>query len=427
MEQQALNPYFTTSILVALFLGAIAGHVISAITSDPISLQFFTSLSATVGNIFLSLLRMLLVPVVFVSLLHGISNMPGAYKLSAIGTLTIGLYLLTTAMAVSMGLFVTHFLHIGDGLAVTSAITEAVPPSLPELEVIVKHFFPSNIISAMADGELLQVLVFSALLGVAIIRTGKQAKPFSTLISSLHSVLISLVLMIMQVAPIGVFAITTSVVIDQGIGFIGSVAGYFFTVIMVLILQVFVVYGAMLRIWAKMSIFHFLRKISNAFIFAFSVSSSLASIPVVLTVAKQRLKISNETASFVIPLGATINMDGTAIMQGVATVFLSQVYGVHLSFEMYVVVVLLALLASVGTAGIPGAGLLTLSMVLHEVGIPLEGIVMIIGVDRLLDMLRTGVNITGDLAVAMLVDKQVTRDQSPTISSTHKNAATTSL
>ena len=161
-------------------------------------------------------------------------------------------------------------------------------------------------------------------------------------------------------------------------------------------------------------------QIRHAFTFAFSIASSLAAIPVVLEVAKERLKIGNETAAFVIPLGATLNMDGTAIMQGVATVFLSQVYGVHMTIEMYAMVVILAVFSSIGTAGIPGAGLLTLSMVLHEVGIPLDGIVMIIGVDRLLDMLRTGVNITGDLTVAMLVDKYAQ-------SRIYKKAATTSL
>lgn len=426
MEHKTLNPYFTTSIIIAIFLGIVTGIIVSSLTHDPSSLYIVTALSSFVGNIFLTLLRMLVIPVVFVSLIHGISSMPGTYKLGAISSLTIGLYLLTTALAVSMALFISHFLHIGVGFEAAGSIKQAVIPAIPNPLEVINDFFPTNIISAMADGEIIQVLVFAALLGVAILRSGEEGQRFAQMIKNLHGVLISLVLMVMELAPIGVYAITTSIVLEQGIGFIGSVAGYFFTVILVLALQVLVVYGLMLRVWAKITLFTFLHKISNAFIFAFSVSSSLAAIPMVLEVAKERLKISNETASFVIPLGATINMDGTAIMQGVATVFLSQVYGIDLSMEMYIIVVLLAVFSSIGTAGVPGAGLLTLSMVLHEVGIPVEGIVLILGVDRLLDMLRTGVNITGDLTIAMLVDRRVTRYQKNQPLS-YKKAETTSL
>lgn len=420
MEKQALSPYFTSAILIALFMGTVTGVIFTEIVPGGLSTNLVVTVSGLVGNIFLTLLRMLVIPVVFVSLVNGIGGMPATNKLGTIGSLTIGLYICTTTVAVSMALAVTNFLHIGTGLEVVEATNALSVPTIPHLADVVTGFFPSNIISAMANGEIIQVLVFAALLGVAILRSGKAGQRFARMMQDLHEVLISLVLMVMQCAPIGVYAMTTNVVSEQGIGFIGSVAGYFCMVIVVLLLQVLVVYGSMLRLCTTTPLLTFLYQIRHAFTFAFSIASSLAAIPVVLEVAKERLKIGNETAAFVIPLGATLNMDGTAIMQGVATVFLSQVYGVHMTIEMYAMVVILAVFSSIGTAGIPGAGLLTLSMVLHEVGIPLDGIVMIIGVDRLLDMLRTGVNITGDLTVAMLVDKYAQ-------SRIYKKAATTSL
>lgn len=220
--------------------------------------------------------------------------------------------------------------------------------------------------------------------------------------------------MVMSFAPIGVFCLLAGIIAKSGLAVIQELAGYFFTVITVLAIHLFITYGTLLYFFAGIKITDFIRNISSAMLFAFSVSSSNASIPVVLQTARDKLNLSDTVTSFVIPLGSTLNMDGTSIMQGVATVFIANAYGVDLGFMGYLTVIIMATIASIGTAGVPGVGLVTLAMVLTQVGLPVEGIAMIIAVDRILDMIRTAVNISGDCVVACIVDKYYASDKGAT-------------
>ena len=222
---------------------------------------------------------------------------------------------------------------------------------------------------------------------------------------NVNEVIINTVMIIMRFAPIGVFCLLSAMIAKTGFALIAELTGYFITVTLVLLIHVIVSYGLLLLIFTKKSIFSFLRKVSSAMVFAFSVSSSNASIPVVMQTARDRLNLSESVVSFVIPLGSTVNMDGTAIMQGVASVFIANAYGIDIGIVGYATIVIMATVASIGTAGVPGVGLVTLAMVLAQVGIPVEGIAMIIAVDRILDMLRTSVNICGDCIVATIINK----------------------
>jgi len=257
----------------------------------------------------------------------------------------------------------------------------------------------------MAEGNMLQVIVFAILIGLAIGRSGEAGQRLAQQFNDWNDVMMSLVTMLMKLAPYGVFCLLFSLFAVQGLGVVGDLAVYMITVLVVLFLHAALVYPALLKFLAGLHPLMFLRKMRNTQLFAFSTASSSATIPVTLRTVEKRLGVSNRIASFTVPLGATINMDGTAIMQGVATAFIAQAFGLDLSFTDYLLVIATATLASIGTAGVPGVGLITLAMVLQQVGLPVEGIALIIGVDRILDMVRTAVNVTGDAMVSTVVGK----------------------
>lgn len=394
--------HLTRWIFIALVLGVLLGSLVHGFKGSGL---YITSHDVTslVGQIFINLLKMLVVPIVLVSLVVGTLQLKASSALGRYALKSIILYLLTTAVAVLIALVVANLFHIGVGAHMKP--THFVPKDVPTLSSVILNIFPSNPIQSLFHANMLQIIVFSLLLGAAISMAGKHAEPVVTLFKSLHDVMMKLVTIVLYVAPFGVFCLVFAVFLKEGFNLLHDLAGYFFTVLFVLFLHWFFVYGSLVKFMAKERPLKFFKNMLSAMFFAFSTASSNASIPVTLQTAEEKLKVRNSVAAFVIPLGATINMDGTAIMQGVATVFIAHLFGVHLSVGIYLTIILMATLASIGTAGVPGVGLITLAMVLQQAGLPIEGIGLIIGVDRLLDMVRTAVNISGDCAVALYVSR----------------------
>jgi Na+/H+-dicarboxylate symporter len=410
MDKGWIGPQkLTSKILIAMAAGLIVGVLLNLfqVTGETtIGAILIDGLFDVGGKIFVASLKLLVVPLVFVSLVCGASTLDDIRKLGRIGGKTVILYMLTTAVAITVAILVSNVVNPGIGFELTSAVTYSAPAA-PSIKETLLDIFPTNPIKSMAEGNMLQLIVFSLLFGLAISLTGRdsKAKLVSTF-NTLNDVIMKLVLVLMSVAPIGVFCLLAKVFAEQGFGAIAPLAKYFFVVVFCLLIQLFFVYPALLKSLSGLSPMVCMRKLKELMIFAFSTSSSNATMPVTLETVEDKLGVHNSVASFTIPLGATINMDGTSIMQGVATVFIAQAYGIDISMTGYLMVILTATLASVGTAGVPGVGLITLAMVLNQVGLPVEGIGLIIGVDRLLDMSRTAVNIVGDCVVTCVVAKQ---------------------
>ena len=356
-----------------------------------------------VGKIFVASLQMLVVPLVFVSLVCGVSSLEDSSKLGRMGVKTIGLYLFTTAIAVTLALIAS--ILIGPGTGANFAIGEFTPKEAPPLIDTIINIVPKNPVNAMAEGKMLQIIVFAILFGLSITQAGEAGRKVANFFQDMNEVVMKMVTIIMAIAPYGVFALIAKLMSTLGIDSILPLAKYFFLLASVLIFHGVFTYMTLLKTFTGLDPVMFMRKMRAAQLFAFSTASSGATIPVTMEAVTKRLGVKNSMASFSIPLGATINMDGTAIMQGVATVFIAQVYAIDLSLAQYLTIILTAVLASIGTAAVPGVGLITLTMVLTQVGLPVEGIALIIGVDRLLDMLRTSVNITGDATVTTIVGK----------------------
>lgn len=354
------------------------------------------------GKLFIASLKVLVVPLVFVSLVCGVCHLRDQSSLGWLSLKTIVLYLATTGLAISLALFLASWIEPGVGVRMDTDGSYQPPVPTPLIDVLA-GIFPSNPIRAMADGNMLQVIVFALLIGVAIGRSGDHGARIGAHFTDWNEVLMKLVTLLMSFAPYGVFCLLFTLFAKQGLGKVEDLALYMITVVAALLLHGLVVYPLLLKLLSGLSPWPFLRKMRNAQLFAFSTASSTATVPVTLRTVEQRLGVQNRVAAFAVPLGATINMDGTAIMQGVATVFIAQAFQLDLSMTDYLLVVLTAMLASIGTAGVPGVGLVTLALVLKQVGLPLEGIGLIIGVDRILDMIRTAVNITGDAMVSVVV------------------------
>jgi Na+/H+-dicarboxylate symporter len=395
----------TRNILIGMVLGFILGSAIHFISldEDGMAMSFFVNgLFDVGGKVFVNSLKLLVVPLVFVSLVCGASNLSDGTSMGRIGIKTIGLYLFTTAIAIALALMVATAVNPGLGINLATE-TEFIAKESPSIKQVFINIFPTNPIKAMAEGNMLQVIVFALLVGVSINHCGEAGQRVRATMNDWDAVIMRLVMMLMSVAPIGVFCLMVTLFANMGFSAIADLIKYFMTVVFVLILHFFVTYGLMMRFMANLSPVTFYKKFSPVMAYAFSMASSNATLPVTLETVEKRIGVKNEVASFTVPLGATINMDGTAIMQGVATVFISQAYNIDISMTGYLMVILTATLASIGTAGVPGVGLITLALVLTQVGLPVEGIALIIGVDRLLDMLRTAVNVTGDATVSTIV------------------------
>ena len=414
----------TQRILIGMALGLALGVIFQAtdlVSNGFVSTYVLNGVIDAGGKIFVTLLKMMVVPLVFVSLVCGAASLGATGSVGRLGGKTIGLYLATTALAVSLALMLA--LVVDPGLSAADEQNSAVAfdayqaKEAPSVKDTLINIFPSNPIQAMADGKMLQVIIFALLFGLALSHAGAAGGRISSFFADLNEVMMKLITMVIQLTPYGVFCLMVKLGATVGWVEIGKVLAYFLTVASALILHGLVVYPTLLRILVGVNPLVFLRKMREPMLVAFSTSSSGATLPVTLRTVEHRIGVNNNVASFAVPLGATINMDGTAIMQGVATVFIAQFFGYELGVDAYLMVILTATLASIGTAAVPGVGLITLTLVLDQVGLPIEGIGLIIGVDRLLDMLRTVVNVTGDGTVATIVansegqlDKDILQD-----------------
>jgi Na+/H+-dicarboxylate symporter len=355
-----------------------------------------------IGKLFILSLKMMVVPLVFVSLFCGTTALRDPAKLGSIGGRTLMFYLMTTAIALVIALSFATLIGVGQGSEIQAVAYEA-KEGKSFVEVILSII--DNPIKAMAEGNMLAIIVFAIILGLSATMAGKAGEQVIDFFIAFNEVIMKMVMLIMHFAPYAVFAILAKVCAELGIGAIKDLAGYFFTVLGLLIFHALIIYPVLLKLLSGLNPLTFLKKMEGAITFAFGTSSSNATIPVTLRTATERLGVKKSVASFTIPFGATINMDGTAIMQGVACVFVANLYGIDLTTGQLVTVVLMATMASIGSAGVPSAGLVMLQGVFLQVGLPIEGIGIILGIDRLLDMTRTAVNITGDAAVTCIVGK----------------------
>ena len=403
----------TQRIVIAMLLGLLSGALLNVMFSMEVLPEALAAsldsllvngLFDTLGQIFVRSLKLLVVPLVFVSLICGVSSLGNNSRMGAVATKTLVLYMFTTAIAIGLAIVTAVVVQPGVGIDLAMA-TEFVAREAPPLKQTIINIFPSNPVQSMANGSILQVIVFALLVGFALSKAGDQGKRINDFFNDLNAVIMKMVMILMKLAPYGIFCLLAKLFADVGIAMIMNLAKYFFTVLFVLLLHSLGVYSALLKFFTGLNIKTFLSKLRPALALAFSTASSGATMPVTMRTVEQRMGVSKSVSSFTIPLGATINMDGTAIMQGVATVFIAQAYNIGLGIEGYLTVVLTATLASIGTAAVPGVGLVMLVMVLNQVGLPVEGIGLIIGVDRLLDMTRTATNITGDAMVTTVVAK----------------------
>ncbi|KAB0300610.1 dicarboxylate/amino acid:cation symporter [Vibrio fortis] len=396
----------TSRVILGMVAGILVGFAIQSLFAESgfVNTYIVNGLFEVGGKIFVASLKMLVVPLVFVSLVCGTSSLKDLSTLGRMGGKTLALYIGTTAVAITLALTVGNFFQPGAGADLTAA-SSFKSADAPSLGQVIIDMFPTNPIQAMAEGKTLQVIVFAVLFGIAISAAGKPGERIAAVFQDLNEVIMKLVALLMNLAPYGVFFLMAKLFSGLGLGAIWNLAEYFLVLAGTLVLHGLVTYSLMLKGFTGLNPITFLRKMEDAIMFAFSTASSNATIPVTMETAKNRMGVDNKVASFTVPLGATVNMDGTAIMQGVATAFIAQAYNIDLSMTDYLMVIMTATLASVGTAGVPGVGLVMLAMVLNQVGLPLEGIALIMGVDRLLDMIRTAVNITGDSAVSIIVAK----------------------
>ncbi len=402
----------TTLILISLVLGLIFGMILNyAMAHSGVGVRTFIEVYIVngvfhvVGKIFIAGIKMLVVPLVLASLITGVAGIGDLKKLGRVGGKTLLFYMLTTGIAVTLALVIAKLIGPGVGLNLVTPETSFSTKDAPSLVDVIINIIPTNPFDALVKGEMLQVIFFSLLMGISIASIGKKADGILTFFQEFNEIIMNMITLIMLLAPIGVFCLIAKVFATQGLSVLVPLIKYMITVFVVLILHLFLTYGGFLTVLGRLSMVTFLKKFYSTMLVAFSTASSNATIPVTMKALVDRMGVGRSVASFSVPFGATINMDGTAIMQGVAVVFISQVYGIDLTLSDFLMVIMTATLASVGTAGVPGVGLITLSMVLTQVGLPVEGIALIIGVDRLLDMTRTAVNISGDAIISIIVAK----------------------
>ena len=399
----------TKRIFAGFFWGIIIG-ILTKLLSNlfPSSISILLNLFSFGGDLFLKVLKMLVVPIVFFSLLTGVANLKNITSLGRIGTKTISLYIFTTLVAITVSLLVGKILEPGSSVSITQQKINLNVDSPPSLSSVLLNIIPDNPFKSLVEGNMLQVIFFSILLG-GCLSTLNQNKLLVDIVFKLNELVLKMLNVLMTIAPIGIFCLIAQTFASQGLDAILELLKYFFGVVLVLFIHLTLVYLPLVKYVSGTNIIFFLSSIKQALLFAFSTSSSSATIPITLNNVENNLKVKKKISSFTVPLGATINMDGTAIMQGMATIFISNFYGIELLFSDFLTVVITATLASIGTAGVPGVGMIMLGMVLSQVGLPLEGIAIVMGVDRLLDMLRTSLNVAGDATVTILINKSETK------------------
>ena len=404
---EAKKMSLTIKVLLGMGLGILVGLFLNltGLVSNPfVDGYIVNGLFHIVGKMFVNALKMLVVPLVFFSLICGVCGIGDIRMLGRVGGKSFALYMMTTAIAIATAIIIAVTLGIGKGMDVDSAANFTGKESPPLSDVLIS-IIPTNPVNAMAQGDMLPLIFFSILLGVSMLLVGRKAKGFVAGAEVANEIMMKMVTIVMAVAPYAVFALIAKSIATLGLDLLYSLAGYVLVLVGALMFHLFVTLMVVLKVFSGLSPAVFLKKIRNVQVFAFSTASSNATIPVTMRTVTERFGVNNSVASFTVPFGATINMDGTAIMQGVATVFIANVYGVELGMTGYLTVILMSVLASIGTAGVPGVGLIMLSMVFAQVGLPIEGIGLILGVDRLMDMIRTAVNVSGDATVSAIVAK----------------------
>lgn len=394
-------------VFIGLVSGIIVGALLYPMKENPIVSKYIVSgLFEFLGQGFLRLVKMIIVPLVFASLVTGTAAMNDVKKLGRIGIKTLAFFMGTTAIGIIAAIVGANILKPGAGVVLENVQqTQFVAKEADSFVKVLLNIIPTNPIEALVKGEMLQVIFFAVMTGFVITILGEKAKRLQGIFEEVNSLMLKMVSLIMELAPFGIFGLIGKTFITLGWAAMKPLASFIIVTYILLLFHGLVVYQILLRVYAKESPVAFLKKILAPMTLAFSTSSSAACIPLSLKTLKEEFNVEEKISSFTIPLGATINMDGTAIMQGVATVFIAQLYNIHLTTNDYFMVVLTAVLASIGTAGVPGVGTIMLSMVLSQVGLPLEGIGMILAVDRIVDMGRTTVNITGDLVCSVIIDR----------------------
>ena len=400
----------STTIFLSLIIGALFGVVIhywvpESYFRDTVLIE---GILYVVGQGFIRLMQMLVVPLVFCSLVCGSMAIGDTKNLGKVGVKTIGFYIATTALAVTIALSVAYVIDPGVGLDMDAIEVAEVSSTTSSTSIVdtLLNIIPKNPIGSMADGDMLPIIVFALFVGVMLAKLGSKADVVATFFSQFNDVMMEMTMAVMKLAPLGVFCLISRTFATVGFSAFKPMLKYMGSVTLALVIQCFVVYQILLFIFTRLNPMKFIKKFAPVMGFAFSTATSNATIPMSIDTLHKKMGVSKQISSFTIPLGATINMDGTSIMQGVAVVFIAQAFGIELSMANLATVVLTATIASIGTAGVPSVGLVTLAMVLTSVGLPTEGIALIMGIDRILDMLRPAVNITGDAVCTTIVSHQ---------------------
>ncbi len=398
----------TTKIFIGLILGAIIGIFLHNVPDNFIKdTILINGIFYVVGQGFLRAMQMLVVPLVFCSLICGSMAIGDSKTLGKVGVKTMIFYILTTAIAITLAIFVGKIVNPGIGLDMSNIqISEPSVSSTTSFSEVLLNIIPTNPLNSLAEGNMLQIILFALLIGIILAKLKEKGDVISRFFSQFNDIMMKMTMLIMKVAPLGVLCLIATTFCEIGWNAFLPMLKYIFAVILALLVQCLGTYMIMLKAFTNLSPKKFLRKFLPVIEFAFSTASSNATIPFSIETLDEQIGVSEKISSFTIPLGATINMDGTAILQGVAVVFVAQAFGISLGINDYITVILTATLASIGTAGVPGVGLITLSMVFSSVGLPVEGIGLIMGIDRILDMTRTAVNVTGDAVCTAIVAKQ---------------------
>lgn len=412
-SKKSLLSHLWFRVLLGLVLGIAFGFMVGPMSADAIGIDgktLLTSYIKPVGTIFINMIKMVVVPLIFFSLVYGITNMTDQEAFKRVGFKAVGAYLMTGAFAVVIGLLFAHTFKPGLGLSLaelqsqTGMVSAPKAPENVNLIDMLVNIIPTNIFKSMAEDHILQVVVFAIFLGVTLNKTRDKTKPVVEFCHAAAFAMFKLIEMIVQFSPYGVFALIAWVVGTQGVGILYLLIKLVLVVFGALFTQ-YLLFGLMIVVFCRMSPMPFYKKMFEPQALAFSTSSSKATLSTAMRVVNEEIGVSKSNTSFVLPLGASINMDGTAIYLGICALFFSQLYGIPIDAHHYFVLILTATLGSIGAAGIPGGSLIMMGMVLTSVGLPLEGIALIAGVDRILDMLRTTVNITGDSVITLIVDK----------------------
>ena len=392
----------TALISISLVIGIVVGLLLQNYA------DFTVNYIKPIGTIYLNLIKMIVVPVVLLSIIQGIVSLQDIKKVGSIGIRSVAFYLCTTAAAVTIGLVFANVLKVGAGYTLPSEELSYQAVSAMNLMDTIVNIFPSNAVAPLVNATMLQVIVIAIFFGFGIILAGEKGKVAASVVDSFAEVSFKIMDLIIKVSPLGVFALITPVVAENGPKVLLPLLKVILVAFAAYIIHMLVIYSASVKAFANVSPFKFFRVMSQPMLFAFSSASSVGTLPFNME-ASEKLGVRKEISSFVLPLGATINMDGTAIYQGVCAIFIAQIFGIDLTISQQLTIILTATLASIGTAGVPGSGLIMLTMVLQSVGLPIEGMALVAGIDRILDMGRTVVNITGDSACAVCVNAWETK------------------